>query len=371
AFIEPLQKEFGWSRAQIAMGITIAGVIAALFSVPIGVTVDRVGPRRIALVGILLMCGAIALLGTATGSTANWVFLWCLIAFANLWQQTTVWTSAVASRFQRSRGLAFAITLSGSSIAASVFPLLATSLIGAYGWRHAFMGFGGIWALVVFPVLFLFFRGARDAGKRKVATPAVLDGMTPREGFRTAAFYQLLAASGLFTFTAIGIIVHFVPILRDAGADPLAAAGVAGLIGILSIIGRVSTGLLLDHFAGSIVGAFVFLLPIIACGLLYTHGENALSQSVAAGIFGLTVGAEVDVIAFLIAQHFGLKHYGVFSGGMVGALALGAAFGPLVAGGVFDRFGSYKPFLIVTALFMGLSSLALATLKKPRFATKH
>jgi nitrate/nitrite transporter NarK len=88
AFIEPLQREFSWSRAQIAGGITIAGLVAAIFSVPIGLTVDRVRPRRIALVGILLMCGAIAMLGTATGSTANWILLWCLIAVPVLPRRT-------------------------------------------------------------------------------------------------------------------------------------------------------------------------------------------------------------------------------------------------------------------------------------------
>lgn len=373
AFIEPLQKEFSWSRAQIAVGITIAGVVAALFSVPIGLTVDRIGPRRIGLIGVLLMTGSVALLGTATGDTTNWVMLWCLVAFANLWLQTTVWTSAVASRFERSRGLAFAITLSGASVAASAFPLIATSLIRAHGWRTAFMGMSGIWAALVFPVLFLFFRGARDHGQAKiVATPApVLEGVTPAEGLKTPAFFQLLAASGLFTFTAIGIIVHFVPILKDAGADPLAAAGIASLIGIFSVIGRVSTGLLLDRAPGNIVGATVFLLPILACSLLYVDGANPLWQSVAAAIFGLTVGAEVDVIAFLTSQHFGLKHYGVFSGAMVGALALGAAFGPLAAGGAFDYYGSYKQFLIVTIVCMGLSSVAMATLRRPTFGVRH
>jgi MFS family permease len=375
AFFGPLQKAFGWSRAQIAVGITIAGVIAAIFAVPIGATVDKIGPRRIGLIGVLLMTASIALLGTATGSAGNWIFLWCMVAFANLWLQTTVWTSAVATRFERSRGLAFAVTLSGASFAATVFPILATSLIRAYGWRVGFMGLAGTWAVLVFPVLFLSFRGARDGGLPRVAASPVaarvLEGMTPQEGFRTAAFYQLVSASGLFTFTAIGIIVHFVAILRDAGTDLQTAGSIASLVGIFSIIGRVSTGLLLDRFSGKIIGGCVFVLPIIACALLYSGNASSFSYSVAAAIFGLTLGAEVDVISFLIAQHFGLKHYGVFSGAMVAALALGAAFGPLAAGAAFDAYGTYKQFLIVTGVCMALSSLAMATLTKPRFVTKH
>jgi MFS family permease len=115
----------------------------------------------------------------------------------------------------------------------------------------------------------------------------------------------------------------------------------------------------------------VFLLPILACALLQFAGTNTLAQSAASAIFGLTVGAEVDVIAFLIAQHFGRKHYGVFSGGMVAALALGAAFGPLAAGATFDKYGTYKQFLLMTVACMVVSSLAMASLSKPRFAMKH
>jgi MFS family permease len=374
-FIEPLQSEFGWSRAQISGGITIAGVVGALFSVPIGLLVDRIGPRPIALVGVLLMTGAFALLGTATGESANWILLWSILAFANLWQQATVWTSAVASRFERSRGLAFALTLSGASVAATVFPLLATWLIRMHGWRNAFMVMGAMWAALVFPILLLFFRGARDQGGRTPAlAPAeakVATGMGLAEGLRSPAFYQLLLASGLFTFTALGIIVHFVPILKDAGADPLAAAGIASLVGVFSVFGRLGTGLLLDRLPGHLVGAVVFLLPIFACGLLFFKGGNVWSQSTAAAIFGLTVGAEVDIIAYLASQHFGLKHYGVFSGAMIGALALGAAFGPLGAGAAFDGYGSYKQFLILTMVMMAVSSLAMATLSRPRFGVRH
>jgi predicted MFS family arabinose efflux permease len=372
-FMTPIAQEFGWSRAQLSIGITIAGLAGAIFSVPIGLLVDRLGPRVVGLIGVILMTGAFALLGTATDDTTNWLVLWSVIAFANLWLQATVWTSAVASRFETSRGLAFAVTLSGASIAATVFPILGTWLIGNYGWRTAFMAMGGIWAVVVFPIMLLFFRGARDQGPKKQAAPidnSTIPGMSVAEGLRTPAFYKLLIASGLFTFTALGIIVHFVPILTDTGTSQLAAASIASLVGIFSIFGRLGTGLLLDRFPAHWVGAAVFVLPIVACALLLHDGANPLSQSIAAAIFGLTVGAEVDVIAYLVSRHFGLKNFGVFSGAMIGALALGVAFGPLGAGAAFDRYGSYAQFLMLTMAFMAVSSLALASLGQPRFGAR-
>jgi len=362
-FIEPLQSEFGWSRGQISGGLTIAALISLLFSIPVGMLIDRVGPRRIGLFGVLAMGVASALLGTATGTTTNWLLLWVLIAFGVIWVQATVWTSAVATRFETSRGLAFAVTLSGASLAAVVFPMLATWLIQGWGWRVGFVGLPVIWVALVFPVLFFCFRGARDGGSAAShhAAPS-LRGATLREGLRSPALYKLVVASGLFAFTAFGAVVHFVPILTDSGATSLSAAGIASLIGIFSIIGRLGTGLLLDRFPGHLVGGVAFLLPAVALSLLLIDGGNPLFQMAAAATLGLTVGSEVDVIAFLAARHFGLKSFGAIYGVMIMALGIGIAVGPLASGMVFDSYGSYEPFLIVAIVLMVVGALSLFSL---------
>lgn len=365
AFIGPLQQEFGWSRAQISAGITVAALLSGIFCVPFGMLVDRIGPRRVGLVGVILMSAAFALLSTATGERANWFALWAIVAVGNFCVQTPVWTSAVASRFQASRGLAFAVTLSGASVAATIFPIFATWLIGSYGWRTAFSAMGGIWVALVFPILFLFFRGAQDERRKEPAAAPdarALVGVSLAEGLRSPALYKLLIAGGLFAFIVVGGVVHFVPILTDSGATPLAAAGIASLIGIFSIIGRLGTGLLLDRFPAHLVGAAAFLFPIIGSALLLFDGANPASQAVAAAVFGLTLGSEVDVIAYLAAKHFGLKNFGALYGVLVMALALGAAFGPLAAGAVFDHYGSYAPFLVLNAVLMAASAIVLISL---------
>lgn len=366
-FIEPLQAEFGWGRAQISLGLTIASFVSAVFCIPVGMLVDRIGPRRIGLVGVLLMTGAYALLGTATGGKANWALLWTLIAIGTLGVQATVWTSAVTSRFEKSRGLALAITLSGASLSAALFPVLATWLIGKYGWRFGFTGLAGLWIAFVFPFLFLLFRGAQDQGKTQAAAaePRVLTGLTLAEGLRSPALYKLLMAAGLFSFTAVGTLVHFVPILTGAGVPRLEAAGIAGLIGLFSIIGRLGTGFLLDRFRAQHVGAVAFLLPVVGLGLLLVDGANPLYQMVAAASIGLTLGAEVDVIAYLAAKYFGLKNFGALYGAMVMALSLGTSFGPLSAGAIYDRFGSYAPFMTLDIGLMLISALALLSLGAP------
>ncbi|MDA2894082.1 MFS transporter [Mycolicibacterium sp. BiH015] len=378
AFMQPLQDEFGWSRAETSVGLSIVGMAAAVAALPIGLMVDRLGPRRVGLVGAVLMALAFGLMGTATGAMSNWLLLWAVLALASFWVQTTVWTSAVASRFEVSRGLAFAVTLSGGSLAAAVFPPLATVFMGEWGWRGAFFGLAALWGGLVLVAVWFFFRGAQDGARDDRTSTAVLPhvgtpehpavelpGVTLAEGLRSTTFYKLLIAAGLFAFTTLGIVVHLVPILRDAGAGPVAAAGTAALVGIFSIVGRLGVGLLLDRFPGRVVGAGAYLVPILGCAALLIDGSSPVSQTVAAALFGLTLGAEVDVIAYLASRYFGLRSFGGLFGGLVAALSLGTAFGPLAAGATSDHFGGYTNFLILTMALMGLSSLALASLKAP------
>jgi MFS family permease len=209
-FIEPLQQQFGWC-ARVSLSITIANVAVDL---AVTLACSSIGWGRACwLTGTLLIAAAYALLGTATGEITGGLRCGhCRVR--DLWVQSTA-DSAVASRFEASRGFAFAITLSGTSVGAAVFPVLVTSLIGSYGWRTAFVATGGIWAALVFPVVFLFFRGAKEQDRRQRAAPAhrasTLTGLSLAEGLRVPAFYKLLMAGGLFAFTAMGIVVHFVP----------------------------------------------------------------------------------------------------------------------------------------------------------------
>ncbi|WCT73601.1 MFS transporter [Sphingomonas naphthae] len=373
AYIEPLSAAFGWSRTQIMFGLTLSTLVQAVCSVPIGLAVDKYGPRRFALIGVLLTTGAFALLSIASGSQTQWNLLWGVLAIATLPVQATVWTSAVATRFEASRGLAFAITLCGASVAAAIFPLMGAWLIRAYGWQSAFVVQGAIWAAIVFPITLIFFAGANDRRGRiaKVAAEPVreLEGTTLAEGFKSPIYHRLFLASLLFTFTIIALVVNFVPILTDMGSDPLRAAGIASIIGITSIAGRLTTGLLLDRFRASLVGAVVFMLPAIGSLCLLFAGGQFWGQAAAAAMIGLTMGAEVDVIVYLATQHFGLRRFGGLYGGLLTALSIGTSTGPLTAAAIYDRFGNYSPFLWLTLAFMIASSLALLTLPRPRFAT--
>lgn len=376
-YIVPVSEDFGWDRSTVTFGLTIATLIQALFGVPIGMLVDRVGPRPLGVIGVALTCAAFATIGLASnGSELQWYALWGVMAFATLPVQATIWTAAVATRFETSRGLAFAITLCGASVAQALFPWLGTRLIESHGWQSAMAWQAGIWAVIAWTFILLFFRGARDekADVRPseniaaAAAPGSAEGLGFLEGLKSTVYMRLLLASLLFTFVALALVVNFIAIQTDGGMEATTAGALAFWIGIFAIVGRLGTGFLLDRLRANLVGAGIFGLPILAClSFLFLGPEGAF---LSAALIGLTVGAEVDVIVYLATRHFGLKAFGALYGGLLVALSLGTALGPLAANKVYDATGSYEQFFWFAIGCMAVSVVCLATLPAPAFGAK-
>jgi MFS family permease len=366
-YIIPVTTEFGWTRADFTGAYTLAILFQALMAIPIGFMVDRFGSRRLGLIGVVLVCLAFALLSTASGQLTNWYLLWGLISLVALPVQATIWTSAVATRFVASRGMAFAVTLCGASVAQFLFPPIATALIGNYGWRTAFVAHGLGWLVIILPLIILFFRGARDAsrdGTRPVAAEA-FDGATMLEGLRSTVYLRLLLASLFFTFTVVSLSFHYLPIMAGKGFSNEAAAWLTALIGLSSIAGRIITGFLIDRYRASIVGAIVFTLPAVSVLILLLGGSSISVMAFAAILIGLTLGAEVDVIVYLTSRYFGLKNFGALYGGPLAALSVGSAIGPYIAARIFDSTKSYDQFYWIALAMLLISSLSLFSLPKP------
>ena len=368
-YIGPVSKAFGWSRTLTTVGLSLAMIIQAIFAIPGGMLVDRIGSRLLAIVGMLMAAAAFALLGTATGDAKNWYLLWALMGLAVIVAPASVWTSAIAARFKASRGLAFSVALSGSSIATALFPYLGAKLIAAYGWRTAFAAEAGLWIAVAFPLVFMFFRDEPDPRKSRQAQdlhgPSVVNGITFLDGLRSTIYVRILLAGFLFTFTTLPITVHFVPMLASNGFSTTEAAGIASLIGVSSFIGRMATGVLLDSFRASIISACVFLLPAAACILLLATGYSLIGAIAATVLIGLTVGAEITVQAYLAGRYFGRKAFGALLGGILTANMIGAATGPVGGAWIFDRFGNYTLGLWLVSGLTLVSSLAMASLPRP------
>ncbi len=367
AFMAPLSAEFGWSRAEISSGITVSNSGTAIIGLFVGWLVDRLGPRKVGIFGVTAMALAFGLVGTATGSYGNWVLLWALIALAATTTQTTVWTSAVTSRFDRSRGIAIALTVAINGAAATLLPILATLSIQGLGWRYAFFAIAGGWFALTMPMVLLFFKGAAEeqfakSGKTDVPASAHLPGMEVTEVLLSAAFIRLAITGCLFSFVAMSLIVHFVPILTDKGVPAVEAAGIAGIIGLASICGRFVTGYLLDRFPAERVALVGLSLPVLSA-LLLLYGQSEIAFSFAAGVAGFALGTELDVLIYITSRRFGLKRFGTIFAVIMVSMTVGTATGPLSAGAIFDRFGSYDNYLMLIIPLVLMAALSAGTMR--------
>jgi MFS family permease len=367
-FVASLEQEFGWTRAQAMLGVSVSNGVGVFLNILIGMIVDRLGPRRVGLTGLFVKGGSFALLATATGTLLNWSLLWGILAVGVVLVQSTVWTKAVAGRFDQSRGLAMAVVLSGTPITAMIAPVLGTFLIENYGWRVGFVGVGLSWVAVSFPIVFFLFREGNAGKDVGTGATAITDhpGLTLREGIRTRAFIGLLISFGAFSFYNMAIATNLVPLLSETGISPMEAAGIASIMGLAGIIARLLVGFLLDRWPGNIIGMTCQFLPVLGCAILLLDAPSVLLLSVAVASFGVATGAEVDAALYLATRHFGLKAFASLFGAIITFGAVNAAISPYVAGWLHDTSGTYDLVLMVIMVVMTIGAIAIGATGRPR-----
>ena len=380
--IGPLEQEFGWGRAQINSGLLIMSMVVFPLAPVMGVAIDRFGPRRIALTGITLYASGVAFLSVAQQPIWTWWALWTFLASASLFIKPTVWIAAVTSLFSASRGLSLAVTLCSTGIASSFVPLLTVFLLEDFGWRTTYLMLGGMAAVAGIPILFMFFSSAKDKARRPTVPSAGLGAPAAaniparkswwdpalRHDLTSSHFIRLVAATLIISIVSMALIINLVPILRSNGMSLTTAAAIGGIVGITQIIGRLSAGLLLDHFDARRIGALSFCFPMLSWAILIVGGGSVPFAILATIIFGLSIGAEMDVIAYLAARFFGTRNFGAIFGVIVGVLALGNGLGPVLGGLVYDLTGTYDLALwglIPMTLFSGYLILTLGDYPDP------
>ena len=181
--------------------------------------------------------------------------------------------------------------------------------------------------------------------------------MSSHEAWHTGAFWLMLGAFFLISVSFHGYIVHLVPLLTDRGTSAQSAALVVSLGATGAVLGRVVGGYLLDHFFAPYVAIGFFCGFALGIFLLWSGASGGL-VFVAAVLVGLGLGAEFDVMAYMVSRYFGLREFGEIYSYAFAAFTLGAVIGPLLMGVSFDSTGSYGPalagFVVATLIAAGL-----------------
>jgi len=352
-FIAEWVGEFGWSRAEASLGIFATTITLALFSPFVGAAVDRFGLVRPVAFSIAGLVISFILFAMFMNSLTIFIALSILLALLGSASSPLPFTRAINAVFDRQRGLALGITLCGTGIAAAVAPPVVSDIIQTHGWRSAYWALAGFTAAAGVAIIW----GLSRIVTKKTDAPVdhALTKATSYSAVRSFHFWQLLLA---FFFLAIGIgglIIHFVPILLETGLTVEDAAGTAGIIGVAVILGRLSIGFAVDRIFAPYVAAGAVTLCM--CGILLLAVFGAEAAGVAAFAIGFAIGAEVDLIGYLVARYFGMAAYGKLYGIQYAAFGLGTGASPVLLGAIRDETGTY-----VTSLLTSSALLAAAVL---------
>ncbi|MDP6049738.1 MAG: MFS transporter [SAR202 cluster bacterium] len=381
-FIIPLSKEFGWSRTTVSAVFSLARLEAGFIGPVEGWAVDRLGPRKLMLVGIPVMGLGFILLSQVSGLFTFMLVYILGITLGNSLGMHVPASAAVANWFNRKRGLAFGIMWSGVGLGGLLVPVLGWA-IDVYGWRDASVYVGIFVIFVGVPVAALMRHRPEQYGflpDGQIIPQKTSNGklgknedlevdFTAREALQTSSFWFLSLSIMARSLVTGGVGLHLVPYFVGLGASPIEAAAYAGSVGVISIPGRFGLSYLGDYFNRRYMMAISLLFMTLSIVLLAT--ADSLSSSIPGLVaYSISQGGISVIPQSIIADYFGRKAFATISGFRSSIQMLGIIVGPVVSGLVYDRTGSYEwaflGFAAASIVSMLLVLMALPPSPRPR-----
>lgn len=349
-FIEVFEKQFGWSRAEVSSAASVM-MLCSAFSMPVvGRLVDRIGPRKVLIPSVAIL--GLCFLAIPALVSHFWQFMAVYVAIGTIAAGTNSvpYMRVLASWFDRSRGLAIGIAGSGTGLGFAYVPLVGQWAISHFGWKGGYVALGLIMLCVTLPLVVFLLKEQPD-GKAEAhdgAEDAPQLGASLAEALRRKDFWLLAAIFITLAFVLYGLIPHMVPLLTDRGVTAAVAAGVASIFGFATFGGRIMIGFLVDKFDARLIAVVFFAISAAGLALLAVP-LPAWAMIGPALLLGGSLGAEVDMLAYLTSRYFGLKSFAQIFGVLFGAVLVAMGMGPVAFGLVFDLTGSYQAILAIGA----------------------
>lgn len=349
-----LLREYGWSRSVLAGAFSVFTLVHGAANPLVGAMCDRVRPMRLAAAGGAAL-GA-ALWADSYIATPVQLYLGFGVATA-LAVALAGWIPAlvqVQRDYQGRLGLALGIVSSGVGVGMLLVVPLTQALIDAYGWRAAFRVLAAICVLWIVPASLLLARGARKGGQLPQSMEAMRApqrSTTLAEAVRGAPFWLMLAAFFFGNVCSQTLHVHQVAYLVDRGVAGIVAASVVGVVGFASIVGKTGGGWLSDRVDRELVYVVGIAIMLGAVATLAALGAAPAMSSIYlyAALLGLGYSVTASLIPAMVSDRFSGRHFGAIVGlGLMGSAA-GSAFGPWMAGYLFDRTGTYALAFAIAA----------------------
>ncbi|WP_158241481.1 MFS transporter [Novosphingobium sp. TH158] len=360
-----LIKDFGWTRSTFALiGFTM---LVTLPTMPIaGRLADRFGAKRMALAGVLLLPAVIWLFSRLQGDFRYYFACSAGVMAVGCLTSPVTYTRLIVERFQRARGLALTIVMSAPALTGILLPPTLTRFMAENGWRLAyewlalFVLVAGLIAIALIP------RDCGGAPVRKVREPSAPRERHFREVLGAPAFWAIFAGVLLTTVHTPLHGSQFVVLLNEQGLDAMAAARMLQVYSLGTLIGRIVCGVALDYYPARYVATISMMLPAFGLALLASPLDVAWAIGFAVFLIGVTVGAEGDLLSFLVGRYFRIEIFGTALGMCYCALYIASLSGVLLNSRLLATYDTFGPFLWLTAGAVLVGSLLF--LRLPREA---
>jgi MFS family permease len=359
--------DFGWSRADASLAYAVGQIIGGVSSPLVGSLVDRLGARRMVLLGGCLLTAG--LLGSAMATT-----LWQVVLLYGVVMTLganciglVVFVPLVSRLFVAQRGMAISLLQSANGFGRAISAPIAQWLVDDVGWRNAYLLQAGLMGLLVIPLAAMF-RGA------EAAIPAGAGGghaegraWTLAEAARTRHFWLLFLVYMLTSIGSFLVSLHQLAFAVGQGFEPLYAAFVLGMGSLLALPGVILTGTISDHIGRERAAILAYAISIVgvAAALLIDGADQHMMLWLHACFFGITWGARGPAITAKTADLFGGPRLGTILGVITVGSGLGAGIGAWGAGLLFDLTGTYRPAFVLSILAYAAGAVAFWALRQP------
>ncbi|HVB47319.1 MAG TPA: MFS transporter [Burkholderiales bacterium] len=363
-YLVQLQGRAGWSAALVSSAITFYFFIGALLVALTGTLYERLGPRVLASLGA---CAFAVALTAMAHATARWQLFAAFAVLALGWGTTTsaAINMIVAPWFDRRRGLALSLALTGASVGGVIAPPLLVLAIERLGFARGVEGAGWAmaaivvplawWAMVREPAALGLRRDCRDAPQAPRAPDAAQAPWSLGATLRAGPFWTIVIPFALGLTAQVAFLTHQVAILEPALTRSGAALGVS-VTGAAAVIGRVISGALMDRLPRRTLAACNFALQCAAL-VLMAHGGSAWLLYATCALYGLGVGNLISFPGLLVHQEFSGAHFARITGLVVGICQLTYSSGPALLGALRAATGSYAAGLYACALALAASAV--------------
>ena len=385
-FFLPLIREFGWTRTATSGAFSLRSVESGFAAPLMGILVDRIGARPVILVSVVIAGAGMFLMSVINSLLMFYIALMIISLGMSGGSHGVTWTSVIAKWFRRLRGRATGLAVMGPMIGGPLVVLVAL-LEEELGWRAALRVLGvGFWVIGV-PTALVARSRPQDYGQlpdgdlpENAAGPAppegirttapesldrsVDEGFSAREVLRTKVFWSIALILGIHGLGQSGLLVHQVALFQSRGYTAAEAASTVAVLTALSGVGRFAGGALMDKLEWQWVVVGVLGGQVAGLGVLViaTSYWQALASM---ALLGIAFGAAISLRPLLVGVLFGTRAFGSVLGLLQSASIATGVLGPIILGGVFDRYDTYTPALI------GFSVLSAAVIPFTFITGRH